>query len=136
MRPETIVPNAFLDNLGTDWIAVAANGHIVGRATTREAVERSTPKAVAYYCQKDLDHGSKHAGKAALADPVGFDPASLEAMETAEEIPYIEPSPALVDLQTAAAEANAAVEDTTGVNTLPADEPPVDTTSRKRKPKN
>lgn len=36
--PDWVIPNAFLDNLGDDVVAVDLAGHIVGRATTREAL--------------------------------------------------------------------------------------------------
>ena len=36
--PDWIIPNAFLDNLGDDVVAVDLAGHIVGRAATREAL--------------------------------------------------------------------------------------------------
>lgn len=36
-----VIPNAFLDNLKDDFVAVAPNGTIVGRADTKEALERA-----------------------------------------------------------------------------------------------
>lgn len=43
-----IVPNAFLDNPGSDWIAVNANRIPIGRASDLAALTRACPDAAAY----------------------------------------------------------------------------------------
>ena len=43
-----IVPNAFLDNSGSDWIAVNANRIPIGRASDLAALTRACPDAAAY----------------------------------------------------------------------------------------
>lgn len=48
MIPDNLVHNAYLDNIGSDWVAVSANGHPIARATTEEAVRRAAPDAAHY----------------------------------------------------------------------------------------
>lgn len=47
--PTNLVHNAFLDNLGTDWVAIAGNGHPIARGQSETEVRhavRHTPGAV------------------------------------------------------------------------------------------
>ena len=54
IAPADIVPNDYLTDLGTDHVAIAANGHPIGRASTREAIERACPGAAAYVTAADM----------------------------------------------------------------------------------
>lgn len=52
---DNLIRNAYLDNLGSDWIAVAANGHPIARATTEEGVRKAAPDAVHFVNASLLD---------------------------------------------------------------------------------
>jgi hypothetical protein len=41
MLPSQVIKSGFLDNLGTDLVAVAPNGNIVGRASSRATLEHA-----------------------------------------------------------------------------------------------
>ena len=41
MKASEVIRSGFLDNLGSDLVAVASNGNVVGRASSREALERA-----------------------------------------------------------------------------------------------
>lgn len=45
LTPDQIIRNDFTENLGADFIAVNSLGVTIGRATTREALERACPDA-------------------------------------------------------------------------------------------
>ena len=70
--PDWIIPNAFLDNLGDDVVAVDLAGHIVGRAATREALVHA------------------HAGESVtLLSAADFADAPVEPETVADEEPAI-----------------------------------------------
>lgn len=53
--PDGIIQNAFLDNLGDDVVAVDPAGHIVGRATTREALAHAhAGESITVVCATDF----------------------------------------------------------------------------------
>jgi hypothetical protein len=54
MTIENLVRNAFLDNPGDDWVAIAANGHPVGRASDEASLRRANPDAAHFVRAKDL----------------------------------------------------------------------------------
>jgi hypothetical protein len=85
MKPENLVANAFLDSLGTDWVAVANNGHPVGRATTETAVRQAVPDAVHYLCAKDLADVEVKPAKAE-PNPVAVPLEAVKAQAIAPEI--------------------------------------------------
>lgn len=70
--PDWIIPNAFLDNLGDDVVAVDLAGHIVGRAATREALVHA------------------HAGESVtLLSAADFADAPVEPESVADEEPPV-----------------------------------------------
>lgn len=65
LKPDQIVRNGFTESLGSDWVAVTPAGTPIGRATTKEALERSCPDAE-YFTGADLE-GSTSAPSIAEA---------------------------------------------------------------------
>ncbi len=51
---ENLVHSDFMTNLGTDWLAIAPNGHVQARATTEAAVRQAAPDAAHYIDAKGL----------------------------------------------------------------------------------
>lgn len=49
ITPDQVRHNDFTANLGTDWIAVDRNGHILSRATDEKSVRQAAPTAAAYF---------------------------------------------------------------------------------------
>lgn len=54
MTIETLIKNAFLDDLHDDWVAVAANGTPIARASDEASVRRAAPDAAHYLNAKML----------------------------------------------------------------------------------
>lgn len=48
MTIETLIKNAFLDDLRDDWVAVSTNGTPIARASDEASVRRAAPDAVHY----------------------------------------------------------------------------------------
>lgn len=55
MKPEHVLKNEFLTNLGTDHIAVDERGVPIARASDRAALTRAAPGAAAYFSSEDFD---------------------------------------------------------------------------------
>ena len=55
ITPDKVIRSGFLENLGSDLIAVNAAGHVIGRASTRKALERACPDAAAVFTESDLE---------------------------------------------------------------------------------
>lgn len=53
-RPENLIHSEFMHNLGSDHLAVNAGGHVVGRASSAEAIRRAVPDAACYLTAEDL----------------------------------------------------------------------------------
>lgn len=70
-----LIHNAFLDQIGSDWVAVAANGHPIARATTEAAVRRAAPDAVHFICAADLN---KEEITGEVGKETGFDAPDAE----------------------------------------------------------
>lgn len=70
MDISSVQMNAFVDNLGTDWVAIDRHGTPVCRATDRAAVERAVPDAVLYLTGKDFE---KDLAKAVGAEKFDHD---------------------------------------------------------------
>ncbi len=60
-KPDNLVHSDYMTNLGTDHLAVAANGHVVGRASTNEAIRQAVPDAAHYLTAKDLAPAAQQA---------------------------------------------------------------------------
>lgn len=73
-----IVRNAFIEDLGTDWVAIADNGHPVCRANDEETVRRAVPDA-ALYLTGDSPELAELFAPADSADLVGAAEGSLDA---------------------------------------------------------
>jgi hypothetical protein len=54
ITPDKVIRSGFLDNLGSDLIAVNHAGHVIGRASTREALDRACPNAAAVFTESDF----------------------------------------------------------------------------------
>ena len=54
ITPDKVIRSGFTENLGSDLIAVNAAGHVIGRASTREALDRACPDAAAVFTGADL----------------------------------------------------------------------------------
>lgn len=87
--PDDIIQNDFLLNLGDDFIAVDAAGHIVGRAATRDALLRAHAEgSVTLYSATDFaDVPAPVTHEVSAPTPSGI---------TASDTPYI--STALGDM--------------------------------------
>ena len=55
IKPDQVRHNGMTENLGTDVVAVDAQGNVLGRADTRDAAERASPDAVAFFTAKDFE---------------------------------------------------------------------------------
>jgi hypothetical protein len=89
-----IVRNAFLENLGTDWVAIADNGHPVCRANDEDTVRRAVPYA-ALYLTGDSPELAELFAPTDSADLVGAAEGSLDAaadLDTTEDIPSVDVS--------------------------------------------
>ena len=69
-----LVHNAYLDNLGQDFVAIDANGHPIARAATEAAVRQAAPDAAEYHTAESLG----------LAPPPDHPPPAPEADEPGE----------------------------------------------------
>lgn len=73
MKPEEVSHNAFTTNLTpTEFVAIGANGHPIGRAATEEGLRRACPDAAAYFSAADFAYGG-------TADPVGLNREVVDA---------------------------------------------------------
>lgn len=54
LKAKDVRPNAFSENLGTDFIAVDGYGHPVARASDKETVERAAPNHSGVFTGKDF----------------------------------------------------------------------------------
>lgn len=81
--PDWVIPNAFLDNLGDDVVAVDLAGHVVGRATTREALAHAhAGESVTILSATDF------AGAPVEPEPVADEePPVIAADDTATDAP-------------------------------------------------
>lgn len=77
LTPDQIIPSSFLDNLSDDFIAVDTHGTVIGRAATREALERSCPDAT-YFNGAEIDPMAPMPGKSFRA---GRDDRGLMTLE-------------------------------------------------------
>lgn len=79
MTPDQIFRNEFTNNLGTDWIAVNAQGTPICRADNRASVEHAAPDAEAYFTGADLEPPASlskaEAKAAAKAEAAAAEPA-------------------------------------------------------------
>lgn len=85
---DNLIRNAYLDNLGSDWIAVAANGHPIARATTEEGVRKAAPDAVHFVNASLLDKRLESLDAAAPeANPAsaGLDAVKAQGADDAPE---------------------------------------------------
>lgn len=64
-----VIRNEFFHLLGTDHIAVDANGVPIARATDRAAVERAAPHAAAYFSGADFEPPEKPVAEPLLVSP-------------------------------------------------------------------
>lgn len=55
ITPDQVRHNGMTENLGTDVVAVDAQGNVLGRASTRESAERASPDAAAFFTGKDFE---------------------------------------------------------------------------------
>lgn len=76
--------NGFLKDIGTDWVALSANGAPLSRAATEDGVRRAVPNAGSYITGKKVS---------AKAEKVEAEPAP--AVEP--EITTVEPEPVVVE---------------------------------------
>lgn len=53
-KPDNLVHSEFMTNLGTDHLAVNAGGHVVGRASSAEAIRKAVPDAAHYLTAEDF----------------------------------------------------------------------------------
>lgn len=118
-KPENLISNAFLDNLGTDFVAVADNGQIVGRAGSEAAIRHAVPDAAHYLTGSDL----APEGFTAFDQDGNGKPGSVKMT------PVEEPAPEPVAEES---ETDAAFNDTAEL--VPPDETPKPKTTRQRKP--
>ena len=112
LTPDQVRHHGMTENLGTDVVAVDAQGNVLGRADTREAAERASPDAVAFFTAKDFESTPTAAAPApASADHndafdkilAQVDPAVLKDYLPAEpEAKAAEPPPANEDAVIAA----------------------------------
>lgn len=103
-RPENLIHSDFMTNLGTDYLAVAANGHVVGRAATEAAVRQAVPDAAHYLSAKDLapadgsafdrDHDGHVGGRAKAAPEPNPVAAGLDAVKAQSGTPETDADPA------------------------------------------
>jgi hypothetical protein len=71
LKPEHVRQSGFTENLGSDVIAVDANGVVLSRASNLESAQRAVPGAAAYFSGKDF------SGKQSLkTEPIPDAPAS------------------------------------------------------------
>jgi hypothetical protein len=54
LKPEHVRQSGFTENLGSDYIAVDANGAVLARAGDEESAKRAVPGAAAYFSGKDF----------------------------------------------------------------------------------
>lgn len=80
-KPSNLVNNDFLTDLGTDYVAIATNGHPVGRADTLEALKLAVPDAAHYLTAADLAD-EVPASKEEIAGEVGKEAGSAETPVT------------------------------------------------------
>lgn len=55
LEAKYVKPNAFTENLKSDWIAVDTNGNVLARADNEDGARRAAPGAAAFFTGKDLD---------------------------------------------------------------------------------
>lgn len=83
--PANFKPNAFSDDLGTDWIAVNQSGSPVARASDEASVRAAAPECV-YLTGSDFDASApadpapvaEEPAPEAVADPAPADPAPAD----------------------------------------------------------
>lgn len=63
ITPADVKHSEFLTDLGDDWVAVDAKGHIVSRATSEQDVRVAAPFAAAWFSGKDIATHSRRHGK-------------------------------------------------------------------------
>jgi hypothetical protein len=85
-----IVRNAFLENLGTDFVAIADNGHPVCRANDEDTVRRAVPHA-ALYLTGDSPELAELFAPTDSANLVGAAEGSLDAAADLAGAPAEEP---------------------------------------------
>lgn len=90
MTRPTIIHNAYLENLGDDWVAIADNGHPVGRAGDELTLRIAVPDAAHYLCAKDLDSTETLPDAPPAEDPVA---APLEAVKAQSSTPETDADP-------------------------------------------
>jgi hypothetical protein len=122
MNPLQVIRNEFFHLLGTDHIAVNAQGVPIARADSRAAVEQAAPDAAAYYTGADFEPSIPVAE--IDADPVAvFTPDPVLAPQTAP----VDPEPTVINVTGVSASATAgqnAAAAPTGQNpTVPFDGP-------------
>lgn len=76
ITPDQVRRNAFTENLGSDWIAVDAEGRVMVRADSRETAERACPHAAGFFTGADLPFSDA---------PQPIDKAAMSPIEAAFE---------------------------------------------------
>ncbi len=77
-KPDNLVTSDFMTNLGTDHLAVNAGGHVVGRASTAEAIRKAVPDAAHYLTAKDIAEPVVLDGAHAHDHDANWTPAASE----------------------------------------------------------
>lgn len=89
--------NAFTDNLGTDWVAVDAQGNVLTRAGDKDTVQRAVPFAAAYFTGSDFEKKPAAGSKAFDHDDdgkVGGSPKGAESTAAKGAAKKVETAPA------------------------------------------
>jgi hypothetical protein len=73
LKPEQVRKDAFTENLGSDFVAVDANGRVLARADTEEAARLAVPGAAAFFTGKDFG-GNAAASKTQPTPDIGASP--------------------------------------------------------------
>lgn len=128
--------NGFLKDIGTDWVALSANGAPLARAATEDGVRRAAPNAAEYITgQGDPNVKSTGEGKAHKAAPAPtIEPIADIEPAPADTVPAVEPEaeqPEPVD--TVEPEQPEPVAEEPAVEPEPAPAEPAPTTSRRQR---
>lgn len=75
VEPKHVKHNSFTENLGTDYVAVDANGAVLARASDEAGARRAVPGAAAFFTGKDFG-GNSAASKTQPTPETGVAPVS------------------------------------------------------------
>lgn len=95
LTPDQVLRNDFTENLGTDVVAVNANGTVIGRAGSEDTARRANPDAAAFFTGKDFEATSSKPTRAATAELDSTAAALARIKADAEPSSVVSPEPTL-----------------------------------------